>query len=126
MITPSDVAERMIATRSGVSTRPLALSSESHHHREHEGERPAKEGQPEQAAAQFAEVDLEPARKSRTASPMSASTSIVWSISTQPSTDGPITMPATISNTTDGSRTRGNSPSRNGARSRPSRRSAGR
>jgi hypothetical protein len=44
-----------------------------------------------------------------------ARTEIVSSISTQPSTEGPMMMPATISKTTEGSRTRGKSPSRKGA-----------
>jgi hypothetical protein len=42
-------------------------------------------------------------------------TAIVWSISTQPSTDGPTTIPATISSTTAGMRSDGARPSRNGA-----------
>ena len=42
-------------------------------------------------------------------------TSIAWSTSTIPSSDGPMTMPATISSTTEGSRTRGNRPSTKGA-----------
>ncbi len=42
-------------------------------------------------------------------------TAIVVSASTSPSTDGPATIPATISITTEGRRTRGKSPSTKGA-----------
>ena len=45
---------------------------------------------------------------------MSAMTEIVVSICTQPSTAGPMTIPRTSSRTTDGSFTRGSSPSVNG------------
>ena len=46
---------------------------------------------------------------------MVASTSIVGSTSTQPSTDGPTMIPATISSTTAGMRRAGARPSTNGA-----------
>ncbi len=56
-----------------------------------------------------------PARKSRKARPRMPSTRTGSSISTQPSTAGPITMPARISSTTAGKRSAGASPSSSGA-----------
>ena len=56
-----------------------------------------------------------PARNSRNASPIRARISTGSSIWTQPRPEGPIAIPATISSTTAGSRSRGASPRANGA-----------
>src|SRR3954449_5220576 len=57
-----------------------------------------------------------PARKRRNAKPRIESTWTAESTSTQPSPEGPTTMPATISSTTAGSRRAGASPRVSGAR----------
>ena len=56
-----------------------------------------------------------PARKSRKDRPSSATTEIASSAWTIPSTDGPITIPAMISTTTEGSFTEGKKPRSSGA-----------
>ena len=114
-ITPSEVAQRMIATSSGVWTSPAADSPKP------TTTAIAKETMNASAVRRriwprsFSNSISRPARNSTKPSPINASTSMVWSTSTMPSNDGPTTMPATISSTTDGNRTRGNRPSRNGA-----------
>ena len=101
-ITPSEVAQRMIATSSGVSTRPAADSP-----------RPTTTAIPNETAKpsavrrrtcprSFSNSISSPARKSTKPRPIRATTSIAWSTSTIPSSDGPMTMPATISSTTEG------------------------
>src|SRR3954452_13817938 len=56
-----------------------------------------------------------PARNSRNASPNSARICTGRSTCNQPSTDGPSTIPATISRTTDGMRSQGRNPTSRGA-----------
>ena len=57
--TPSEVAQRMIATSSGVSTSPPAVEPERDDERDREREREAERGQPQHAPAQPLELDLE-------------------------------------------------------------------
>ena len=57
--TPSEVAQRMIATSNGVSTRPPAFSKQPDGDRESEREREAEQAQPQHLSAQAREVDLE-------------------------------------------------------------------
>jgi hypothetical protein len=105
----------MIATSSGVSTRPAACRpSETATATANESAKPtavSRRTGPRRRAKSISS----PARKSTNASPISAMTEIAASSCTTPSTDGPATMPATISSTTDGRRTLGARPSRNGA-----------
>jgi hypothetical protein len=115
MITPSDVAERITATSSGVSARPPAFSA-----RPARTAIPKDRSQPPPATRRRRPRSLSnstsrPARKRRKTSPIVASTEIVSSISTHPSPAGPIAIPAVISSTTAGRRTLGKKPSRNGA-----------
>src|SRR5215210_5929848 len=114
-MTPSEVAHRMIATSSGVSTSPAAdipkptitaIAKETTN---------ASAVRRRTGPRSFSNSISRPARKSTKPRPISAMTSIAWSTSTRPRIDGPTTMPATISSTTDGSRTRGKRPRRNGA-----------
>src|SRR5207248_3903737 len=113
--TPSDVADRMIATSSGVWTTPAAFNTNP------TATAIANEiAKPTAVSRSTAPRSLEksissPARKSRNASPIVDMTATVWSTFAQPSTDGPTAMPATISSTGEGSRTAGNRPSTNGA-----------
>ena len=60
MITPSEVPQRMIATSSGVSTRPAALSPKRGDDRDRERDRPSDRRQPQQPPSQAVEIDLEP------------------------------------------------------------------
>ncbi len=113
--TPSEVAESAIATSSGASTRPASLrppAATSAIANDTAKLTPASfRTRPRKRAKSISR----PARKSRNASPSVATTAIVSSTCTHPSTLGPTTIPATISNTTAGARTRGKSPRRNGA-----------
>ena len=113
--TPSDVAQSMIATSSGVSTRSSRAEPERDDQRDRERDREAHQREAEHAPAQLLELDLQPGEEQHEARPSNAITSIASSTSTQPSTDGPTTIPATISSTTAGSRRLGNSPSSSGA-----------
>ena len=114
--TPSEVAQRMIATSRGVSTRPPAFEAEADHERDPERQRePARRSvaAPARAACRTRSRDRPGTarRRARSARPPRSTAST----STMPSTDGPITIPATISSTTEGSRSRGTRPSANGA-----------
>ena len=71
--------------------------------------------EPQHAPAQRVELDLEPGEEEQEGEADQRETSIGSSISTQPSTAGPITIPATISSTTEGSAERGARPSSSGA-----------
>ena len=114
-ITPSDVAQRMIATSSGVCTRPAVLSpNPTTTATPNESAKPSAVSRSTRPRS-FSNSISSPARKSTKARPISAITAIDWSTSTMPSTDGPTTMPATISSTTEGSRRLGTSPSTKGA-----------
>ena len=61
--TPSEVADSAIATSSGVSTSPPASSAPADSERDREREREAEPGEPQDAAAQPGEVDLEPGQE---------------------------------------------------------------
>ena len=115
MRTPREVAQRMIATSRGVSTmptapRPMPATSAS----ANDSANPAAVSR-SACPRSLSNSISSPARKSTKASPIRATTSIDWSTSTRPRTAGPITMPAMISSTTEGRRSRGNRPSANGA-----------
>ncbi len=114
-ITPSEVDARMIAISKGASAIPASFST-----RPATTASPSETANPSEAARRSlprsaARSISRPARKSRKASPTRARTSTGSSISTQPSTAGPITIPITISSTTDGSRRLGTNPSSSGA-----------
>ena len=101
--TPSEVAQRMIATSSGVSTRSTACRPN-----ETASATASEIAKPVSVSLRTCPRSLpnsisSPARKSTNARPSSATTSTASSTSTQPSPDGPTTMPATISSTTEGS-----------------------
>ncbi len=114
MITPSEVADRMIATSKGVSINPAAFRpSDTAIAIPNETTNPMA-GSRRVWPCSFSNSISRPARKSRKASPITAMTSTASSTSTMPRSAGPITIPATISSTTDGRRTLGKSPSRNG------------
>ena len=99
--TPSEVAHRMIATSSGVSTRPAAFGpSETASAIANESAKAAPVRR-SSGPRSLSNSISSPARKSTNASPSRATTSTEASTSARPSTDGPITMPATISSTTD-------------------------
>ena len=114
--TPSEVAHRMIATSSGVSTSPPRLQPERDGERDRERQREPEQREPQHRPAQPREVDLQAGEEEHERQPDERDRP-------RPpgrprparARDGPTTMPATISSTTDGSRTPGNRPSRNGA-----------
>src|SRR3954468_9808822 len=115
MITPSDVAQRMIPTSSGVWTTPAPLRTNPD-----STAMPNEIANPSAVSRRTCPRSLPnsismPARKSRNDKPIVAITATVWSLCAQPSTAGPTMIPATISSTGDGSRTDGNRPSTNGA-----------
>jgi hypothetical protein len=113
-ISPSDVAVSAIPINSGESTSPTPASS-----------RPTTSARPSEIAnpiagrrsscpRRCARSTSRPARNSRKASPITARTDTSRSSCTQSSTDGPTTIPATISSTTAGSRTFGKRPRSSG------------
>ena len=115
MTTPSDVAESMIATRSGERTKPAACSPS-----------PATSAIPKETTKpspltrsrrprRRSKSTSSPAIRSRNASPIRFMTCTGPSTSAQPSTCGPTTIPSRISSTTAGNRRRGTSPSASGA-----------
>ena len=115
-ITPSEVEVRITASSSGSSPMPAkssakpAISASTS-----DAAKPAEAAR--RSAPRSAPRSISrPARKSRKASPISARTSTGWSISTQPSTAGPRTMPITISSTTEGRRSPGTMPIASGAK----------
>ncbi len=113
---PSEVAHRMIATSSGDEVKPAADSaSPASTASANDATKPSSasvSGRPRSRRMSISR----PARNSRNASPINASTSTGGSTCTHPSSAGPITIPATISNTGDGTRTRGISRTTSGAR----------
>jgi hypothetical protein len=114
MRTPSEVAQRMIATKSGVSMSPLAFSAMATTIAiRNESTKPSRVRRRTRPRNRSKSISR-PARKSRKARPITEITEIVRSTWTIASTDGPMRMPARISNTTDGRRTRGNRPSTSG------------
>ena len=96
--------------------QPADLEQQRHHQRQGEGERRSRAGSAA-APARAAGRSRSPARPGRAGTPGPAReiTEIVSSTSTIPSTEGPITIPARISSTTDGSRTFGKKPRTKGA-----------
>ena len=114
MSTPSEVAQRMIATSSGVSTSPAApRPSATARAIANESAKPSPVRRSTSPRSRAKSISR-PARKSTKASPISAITAIESSTTTRPRTDGPTTIPAMISSTTDGSRAAGSSPSARG------------
>ena len=101
--TPSDVAQRMIATSSGVSTSPAAFSAQRDRERDREREREAEPREPQHRPAQPRRT-RSPGRPGRAGTRARASRSPRSSRRPRPSRarDGPTTIPATISSTTDG------------------------
>ena len=104
---PSDVAHSVIATSSGAvvspvaamaTPRPIAIANDS--------AKPASARRSGRPLNRWTSISR-PARNSRKARPMRARTCTGGSIVTHPSTEGPSTMPATISSTGDGTRTTG-------------------
>ena len=85
---------------------------------EGEGDQIAEQRDPQQPPAQPMHVDLQPGQEQQEGQPDQARICTGRSTCTQPSTDGPSTMPATISRTTDGIRSRGAKPSASGAAAR--------
>ena len=101
--TPSEVATSAIATSSGASTSPPPSGRPPTTQRERERQREARARRAE-APARAAARSRSRGRRGRagTRARASRSTAIVSSISTQPSTLGPTTIPATISSTDRG------------------------
>ena len=99
----------------GVSIRPVALSSSAAATATaNETTNPISVSR-STCPRSFPKSISNPARKRRNARPITEITEIDWSTWTIPSTDGPMTIPATISRTTDGSRSPGKNPRTNGA-----------
>jgi hypothetical protein len=113
--TPSEVAQRMIATSSGVSISPPAFRISATPTAMTNETANATVVSRSTGPRSLSNSISSPARKSTKASPIRATTSTASSVSTQPSSAGPITIPATISSTTEGSRSLGKKPSRKGA-----------
>ena len=95
----------MIATSSGVSIRPAALSSSADGDGERERDAKPSAASLSSRSAQPLEVDLEPGEEQQEGEPDQRDDLDRLVDLDPPSTDGPMTMPATISSTTDGSRT---------------------
>ena len=115
MTRPREVPDRATASRSGFLTQsmapnpsPTATASRS----VRANPIPASRAM---LPRSWARSISRPARNRRKARPISARIWMGRSTVTQPSTDGPTTMPATISSTTAGIRMRGTSPTRSGA-----------
>ena len=115
--TPSEVAQRMIATSSGVSTRPAALQQRARPTSAipNESAKPSRR-QPQHRPAQPREVDLQPGQEEQEREPEHRDhLDRLVDLDRPEHATGRSTIPATISSTTDGSRTRGKRPSTKGA-----------
>ena len=113
--TPSEVAQRMIAISSGVSISPVAFSTSATSNAIPKDTTNAISVTRRTCPRSRWKSISSPARKSRKASPSTEITEIASSTWTIPSTEGPITIPARISSTTDGSFTLGKKPRVSGA-----------
>src|SRR6266536_3244499 len=104
---PSEVADSATASRNGLRTYPAAWkASPAITPIPTLIRKPVPASRSSGPRSRFRSSSA-PARKSRNASPSSASTPIGVSNFTQPSTDGPTTMPATMATTSAGIRARG-------------------
>ena len=113
---PSDVADRVMATSSGrhEPSRRVNPTPAADAQRQRESGSRARRAAATGRAAGRTSISS-PARNSRNASPNSARICTGRSTCTQPSTDGPSTIPAMISRTTAGSRSSGAKPTTSGA-----------
>ncbi len=112
---PSEVAASAMATNNGLLTHPAASKANPAASPTAMVATNPSRGSRNRSPRRRMRSISRPARKSRNASPTRASTAIGGSISTQPSTAGPTTMPARISMTTPGTFTRGIPPASSGA-----------
>ena len=112
---PSDVEHRMIAMSSGAEANPPAASSSATTTAiAKDTTKPVSariSGRPRSLCTSISR----PARNSRNARPIRASTWTGASTCTQPSSEGPSTMPATISSTGEGTRNAGTALTTSGA-----------
>jgi hypothetical protein len=111
---PSAVAESMIATNSGASITPAARSTNANTRASTMDRTKPPAALRSSGPLSLSRSISSPARNRRKASPIRASTCSGRSTSTSPRTAGPITMPTTISATTEGSRNEGNRASNSG------------